>query len=268
MIYKEFNLKQPLAEYVQLIWILESENAVEKYEKSRILPDGIVEVIFHYAEPFITYQSDGTKFKQPQNFAVSQMRKYIEIESDGKVGFISVRFFPWGAYHFFKEPIKNFLDQTINAEKLWKEKSNQVIKTLCSTVNHEEKAKIIEQFLLKCLNKNGENDNQIDEAIKLIRNSKGQIAIEEIAEKVFLTKRTLERKFLETVGTSPKIFSRITRFLNICHHLEEHKNKTLTQLTYECGYYDQAHFNRDFKEFSGFTPKDFFAKENVFFANI
>ena len=121
---------------------------------------------------------------------------------------------------------------------------------------------------MECLNENRENDNQIDEAIKLIRNSKGQIAIEEIAEKVFLTKRTLERKFLETVGTSPKIFSRITRFLNICHHLEEHKNKTLTQLTYECGYYDQAHFNRDFKEFSGFTPKDFFAKENVFFANI
>ncbi|MBI4931184.1 MAG: helix-turn-helix transcriptional regulator [Bacteroidetes bacterium] len=268
MIYKEFKPNPSLADYVQLIWIMESENETEKYEKSQIMPDGIVEVIFHYEEPFITHEQNGEKFKQPKGFAVSMMRKYIEIESDGKTGFISIRFFPWGAYHFFKEPIKYFLDQTIDSEKLWKEQNEKMLKKISSTSNHEEKINIVEDFLVEQLKENKQNDKQIDDAVKLIRTSKGQIPIEEIAEKVFLTKRTLERKFLETVGTSPKIFSRITRFLNICHHLEEHRNKTLTQLTYECGYYDQAHFIKDFREFSGFTPKEFFAKQNVFFADI
>jgi len=73
---------------------------------------------------------------------------------------------------------------------------------------------------------------------------------------------------LAAVGTTPKVFSRITRFLNICRHLEEHQNKTLTQLTQECGFYDQAHFIKEFKEFSGFTPKEFFQKENVYFSEI
>jgi len=268
MIYKEFKPTPALADYVQFIWIMESENESDKYEKSQIMPDGIVEVIFHYAEPFITYQSDRTKFKQPQSFAISQMRKFIDIESDGKIGFISVRFFPWGAYHFFNEPIKNFLDQTISTKKIWGEHIYQLIKKLCVASTHEKKVSTIEHFLVEQFNDNKENVNQFDEAIKLIRNSKGQLSMEEICEKTFLTKKTLERRFIETVGTTPKVFSRITRFLNICHHLEEHENKTLTQLTYECGYYDQAHFIKDFKEFSGFTPKEFFAKENVFFTDI
>ena len=78
MIYKEFQPDLELAEYIQLIWIMESESKEDNYPKGQIMPDGIVEIIFHYAEPFITYLSDGTKFKQPKSFAISQMRKFVK----------------------------------------------------------------------------------------------------------------------------------------------------------------------------------------------
>lgn len=93
MKYQEFNPGKPLSQYVQLIWALESESEEDTYPRSIILPDGVVEVVFHYEEPFYTWQS-GTKFVQPQSFAISMMRTFVEIESRGKSGFMAIRFFP------------------------------------------------------------------------------------------------------------------------------------------------------------------------------
>ena len=117
MKYLEFTPGQDLSPYVQLIWIMEAETPGEVCPREKILPDGIVEIVFHYREPFITYYQDGRKLKQPMGFAVSQMRKYIEIESDGPVGFVSVRLYPWGGHHFFEHPVKDFLDDTIDLER-------------------------------------------------------------------------------------------------------------------------------------------------------
>jgi AraC-like DNA-binding protein len=246
---------------------MESESKEDGYPRSRIVPDGIVEVIFHYGEPCTTYQDD-VGFLQPKSFAISMMKKYVEIESTGNTGFISVRFFPWGAYHFFDTPIQEFLDQTIDATKLWGDRVNIALKRLKETPDLNLKFLIVEQFLLDSLQEHKKPDTIVEEALKLIRDTKGILPIEKLCEHTGESRKQLERKFLSTIGTTPKVFSRITRFLNICHQLGEHKDKTLTQLTHECGYYDQAHFIKEFKEFSGFTPKEYFTKENFYFSEI
>ncbi len=267
MQYHEFQPNNSLSKYVQTIWAMESETEQDVYPRSLIMPDGIVEIILHYESPFFTHQ-DNIRQLQSEHVAVSMMRKYIEIESNGKTGFIAVRFYPWGAYHFFNEPVHNFLDNTIAASKLWADDSRRIILELKSLHTLEKRFKSVEHFLLNMLTKYQRNETQTDEAVKLIRNTKGSLNIDEICSETGFTKKQLERKFLSLVGTTPKIFSRVCRFLNICHHMEEQKGKSLTQLAYECGYYDQSHFINEFKEFSGFTPKDFFAKENIWFAQM
>ena len=267
MKYFEFPPIAELADYVQLIWLMESENEDEVFAREQIMPDGSVEIIFHYADPYYTYQDNG-KLIQPQSFAVSMMRKYVEIESSGKTGFISVRFYPWGAYHFFKEPIRNFLDQYISAEILWKDASSKIISDIRSFETMEQKIHLVQDFLLARLREYKREEPEVDEALKLIRRSKGQLTIEEICEQTGFSKKQLERKFLASIGTTPKIFSRITRFLNICHNLKENNHKTLTELALECGFHDQSHFIKEFKTFSGFTPKEFFARNNVVFSQL
>lgn|GEM_PF-3667259 len=113
----DFKIDPALAGYIQVIWAMESESDEDNYPKSQIMPDGIVELVVHYGSPFFTYQ-EGVKTLQSRSFAVSMMKKYIELESNGKAGFIAARFFSWGAYHFFNEPVKNFLDQSIDCAKL------------------------------------------------------------------------------------------------------------------------------------------------------
>lgn len=80
MKYLEFKPSEALAEYIQLIWILESESPDETYTKERILPDGIIEM-----------------------------------------NLISIRFYPWGAYHFFSTPIKDFIDNSIDLADVYPE---------------------------------------------------------------------------------------------------------------------------------------------------
>lgn len=266
MIYSEHKPLKALSDYIQLIWLAESESESDTYAREKIMPDGIIEIVFHFGEPFFTYNNNGIKLKQPKAFAISQLRKFIEIESDGSIGLVSIRFYPWGAHHFFNLPIGKFLDNTIDLKHLWGNDHQIILKQLQSVTN-DEKIKIIQTFLHKCLLANKKNTDGIDDLIKFIRKTRGQYSIELLCKKSGLTYKQLERKFLSTIGTTPKVFSRTTRFLHLCHNLKDYENKTLSQLTYDLGYYDQAHFIKDFKAFSGFTPKEYYEQKNVSFAD-
>jgi AraC-like DNA-binding protein len=160
------------------------------------------------------------------------------------------------------------LDQTIDASLLWHDDSRNVIAELKAGTTLDERCKIVERFLLRMLDKFRKEETQAEEALKLIRNSKGILSVDEICNKTGFNQKQLERKFLKLLGTTPKVFSRICRFLHICQQLDELKGKTLTQVAYDCGYYDQSHFINEFKEFSGFTPKEFFAKQHIWFTEI
>lgn len=266
MIYQEFKPQAALADYIQMIWVMESETDEDLFPNEKILPDGIVEIVFHYTEPFYTTQIEGKKVKQPQGFAISQMKNHIELESDEKIGFVSVRCYPWGAHHFFDEPVKNFLDDTIHIKELWPDDYQSVLEKIKIKEPHQ-KVKVVEEYLAGKLQKHKKTTEEIDRAVKLIRYTKGQHSVEKISKISNINYKQLERGFLSTIGTTPKIFSRNSRFLHLCHHLKEYENKSMTELTYELGYYDQAHFIKDFKAFSGLTPKEYYEHNNIFFAD-
>ncbi|MCY3556429.1 MAG: helix-turn-helix domain-containing protein [Gemmatimonadetes bacterium] len=274
MIYREFETHADLAPYVQLVWMMESEHEDDHAPRSLIVPDGIVEIVFHYGDPWITTVAGGKRRVQPRSFAVSQMRKYIEIESNGRTGFVSVRFFPWGAYHFFDLPVRGFLDDTVSTATLWPMHYEDLMEKLrtaacgASGAGGAGFASVVQGFLLDRLEEHYKDDAALDEAVKLIRSTGGQLPVEEVGERVDLSRKQLERKFAATVGTTPKTFARISRFLNICHHLGRYRDSTLTRLAHECGYFDQAHFIREFSAFTGFTPKAFFAKNNVSYTEL
>lgn len=265
MKYTEFKPNEILSDYIQLIWIAESESATENYPKEKILPDGIVEIVFHFADPFVTYNTQGEKKKQSKGFAISQMKNFVEIESDGIIGFVSVRFYPWGANHFFDTPISGFLDDSIDIALLWPNDFQNILQAI-QNVSNNKRINIIQSFLEEQLKKHKKETKEIETAIKLIRESKGKYTIEDLCKKLHIHHKKLERGFVNTIGTTPKMFSRTTRFLHLCHHLVEYENLTLTQLAHKIGYYDQAHFIKDFKEFSGITPTEYFKQKNICFA--
>ena len=81
-----------------------------------------------------------------------------------------------------------------------------------------------------------------------------------LAEELGWSHRRLIARFREQVGLPPKIMGRILRFDRVTQLLLDVEGPRLAEVAYECGYYDQAHLNRDFRDFAGTTPGDYLAR--------
>ncbi|HET6768680.1 MAG TPA: helix-turn-helix domain-containing protein, partial [Chitinophagaceae bacterium] len=101
-------------------------------------------------------------------------------------------------------------------------------------------------------------DTIIKSCVDIIFQSQGQIGIAALAGKLNVNRRNMERKFKSVIGISPKQLAKVARLQATIKILGEEKFTTLTEIAYENGYFDQAHFIKDFKEFTGMNPKSFF----------
>lgn len=122
------------------------------------------------------------------------------------------------------------------------------------------KITVIEEFLIKHLCPVKQNDlSFLKHSVMLINNSKGMISAAELSQQLCLSSKSLERKFTQFLGKTPKQFLKIVRFQEILKSLSERRNILLTEVAYEKGYFDQAHFIKDFKMYTGYTPREFMA---------
>jgi AraC-like DNA-binding protein len=101
------------------------------------------------------------------------------------------------------------------------------------------------------------NDRLAEFALTKLIQSKGSASLKEVQRTLQLTERTFERRFRQTVGISAKLFSKIRRFQEGLHQLRNNKYEKLSDIAYDNDYADQAHFIRNFKEFTGHSPKQY-----------
>ena len=265
MLNRELSPHPLLAPYVNLIWTFESDDPSEFGPPDRILPDGIVELVFHYRDPLLIRFGESTEDIQPRSSAVSQTSRFIEIRPTGGFGLISVRFFPWGACQFFPMPVSEFADGQVPADILWGKRAVELEERICSASTLHERIRLVERFLLEQLRRYAKEDTAL--LIRHVWDRRGQVAIGDMTREVGISERQLERRFLEGVGVGPKQFTRLARFLDSCRQIRKHAD-SLTRIAHHCGYYDQSHFIRDFKRFSGLTPNEFRLRSDVSFLRL
>lgn len=111
----------------------------------------------------------------------------------------------------------------------------------------------IDGFLLQRLHK-VKALQSVDHSLALLVKGGGLITIDRLANEACLSNRQFERKFKERIGFSPKFFSRLVRFSNAWQLKENDPGISWTKIAYECGYFDQMHLVKDFKEFAGSNP--------------
>ncbi|WP_211234000.1 helix-turn-helix domain-containing protein [Chitinilyticum litopenaei] len=109
--------------------------------------------------------------------------------------------------------------------------------------------------------------NIVKTTVETLFQNSGNIAINTIVNADQSLKRKLERQFLDTVGVSPKQLSKLVR-LQTALKLLINQKETLTNIAYTSNYYDQSHFIKDFKEFTGIRPSDFFDEKSMILASL
>ncbi len=180
---------------------------------------------------------------------------YKVFKNSDNIGTILVYFSEIGFTHFSSRPANELFDLIVSLDDIFeKHKVNEVEERLAGVSTDKQRIKIVEQFLLSEL-KDSQADKLIVEAVKLIYKSKGTIRIKELNEKLCISQSPFEKRFRKVVGTSPKKFASIIRFNAVLDNLN--KTKSLTEICFENNFFDQAHFSKDFKQFTGDTPDHF-----------
>lgn len=263
MQYQEYVIAENLKPFVKVIWSMESDSSVLDGAPIHILPDSCVELVVHFKDPYKTTFSDNTITVQSQSFVVAQMKSFMKIQSYGKTGIIAVRFSALGAYHFFKTPMKEITNGETELRNVWNDMAGEIEEKIYLAKTTHQRSQIIQHYLQIQLSRNGYFDKAIEFCVDEIKQAKGQVSVEALADKVGISNRQLVRRFDKCIGLSPKEFVRITKFISSLDTMNYSKSKSLTEIAFESGYYDQAHFIHDFREFSGFTPTDYLASSNV-----
>jgi AraC-like DNA-binding protein len=259
MDYQVFAPDTELQPFVKCFWTMEADR-MEEPVKQRILPDGCMEMMFHYGDGYRQYFHDGSSILQPKSFVFGQITNYIEVEPTGMTGIVSARFLPEGLTPFLEIPVSMLANKAVSIADIFGEKGTELEKEVMTTAGNQQRIKIIEAFLLSLLTTPQAIDIITRTCVEVIFQSHGQLGITELADKVKLNRRNMERKFTSVIGMSPKQLSKVVRLQATLKMLDKQRFNSLTSLAYENGYYDQAHFIKDFREFTGMSPKLFFAK--------
>lgn len=180
---------------------------------------------------------------------------YKVFKSSADIGTILVYFTEIGFTHFASHPANELFNLSLSLDNVFDRKSVMEVEEKLSIANTDKlRIKVVEHFFVSQL-KDIETDKLIVEAVKLIYQSKGTIRIKELNEKLFISQSPFEKRFRKVVGTTAKKFASIVRFNAVFDNLN--KSKSLTEICYENNFFDQAHFIKDFKQFTGDTPENF-----------
>ena len=211
--------------------------------------------LFFYINDTIKVQIDGRAeyVLQPRSVIVGPQltRVTLNLNKDHKA--VRVGFHPGGLHRLMGIPMSEIVDCNFDATDIFGSEMKQVNVQLQEAQSVDDIKLIIEQFLLQKVN-GLKPALPFDMAMKELLHFNGNISIERIALLSCLSLRQFERKCKERIGFTPKLFARLIRFSKAYRLRENFPELNWTNIAYECGYFDQAHFIRDFKEFAGVVP--------------
>jgi len=242
-----------LTSTVHCVWTLEG-HARELAEVQPILPDGRPEIILHLGEPFDRIEPDSTQLRQPATLFAGQLLNSLSLQPTGVVAVVGIRLQPHGAAALLDCPQDDLVGATIGVDALSKGLARDLEDVRMRSTSVSALARAVQQCLLTRVDRS-RVDPRVGLAVDYIRDARGMVTVDDLARRVDLTGRQLERAFKRTVGVSPKRLARIMRFQRALHMLEHVASRQRgTQTAATCGYADQAHFIRDFRELAGCPP--------------
>lgn len=258
MLYREYQPSPALQPYVQCFWTLEDQVASSLYRPivERILPDGQMEMIFHLGDIFQQVEN-GKGSLQARSFLYGQLHQYLDLIPSAHAKIIAVRFLPFGLYPFVPLSPKEFQQRQIDLIDLYGSAGRELEEKVNEAEETQSAITIIEEFLTQQLANRKSPDPLVLYTTQLIMQRAGKGEIQDIIRSYKISPRHFQRRFLEVTGTKSKTLARIARLQKTMQLIQDWPSSTLTEIGHAAGYFDQAHFVRDFKAFAGQSPREF-----------
>ncbi|GAB3939904.1 helix-turn-helix domain-containing protein [Spirosoma harenae] len=251
MIMQRYTPTDYLKPFIKAFLIIESDTEL----RNRVVPDTSIVMAFRY-KGTVTSVSEN-QFQSMPSSAVSGLRKSGRILVYApNTATLLILFQEGGAAAFFSEPLHELFGQSMALDDLIPHRIALTIEEqLAESQTNYQRVNLVEQFLLSRLIK-PTTEPLITQAIRQIKTAHGHTGMKSLADSLHISQDAFEKRFRRIIGTTPKQFAALVRFRHLLS--TQTSEQRLTELAYESGYFDQAHFIKDFRSFTGQAPHDFF----------
>jgi len=250
MIYQKHIPKFPLSSYVESIIYIEGNN------KGTGLPKTAMSLVFNLEDSFKLFtDKDFMEYVDYKKYWVAGLQtKPTNVESHGVSKMLMIQFKTLGAFMFLKEPLHHYTNKYVMLDSIFNREADETWEQLQEAKNIKEQCLIAEQFLYqKLVASKLPNDRALSAIITLLSSS-SNYSIHEICKQINVSRKHLNNLSKQYIGVSPKKMASLTRLQTTLRTICNADAKKLTQVAYELEYFDQAHFNNDFKRFTDLKP--------------
>jgi len=253
MIYQKHIPKFPLDNYIDSIIYIEGNN------KGTGLPKTAMRLIFNLEDSFKLFtDKEFTKYIDYKKHWVAGLQtKPTNVESYGTSKMLVVQFKTLGAFIFLNDPLHYYTDNYISLDNIFNKEANETWEQLQEAQSLNEKFLFVENFLYRKLLTNKLPNKKLISTIEILLDNRTNLSINEICKQFNISRKHLNNLSKEYAGVSPKMLSSLNRLQTTLKTISSSKSDKLTNVAYELEYFDQAHFNNDFKRFTNIKPTEY-----------
>ena len=234
----------PLSEFVDCLWIHEGYGG--SHGRERVLPTPTTDLVF-------TRHSTKGRACTVQG----PRSDCVELDTSRPFSAIGVHFKPGGGLPFFGVPTDELLNHVVSLDLLWGREAGSLEGRLWDARTPEQRGRILEDALRARMSPRLPRNPAVAYAVGVIQRSHGGRPIGDIAQRIGISTRRFLDLFRGEVGLSPKAFSRMSRFAAVLAVVDRGGPVDWCDVALSCGYFDQSHFNHDFRAFAGVSPSEY-----------
>lgn len=243
---------------VRFFWVFEGDPRDESYIY-RSMADPCCELIFHYKGQFDELSECGERSGSFLSGIHAQTHRYRRFVTEEAFGIFGVYLYPFAALQLLELSPAELTNRMPDLPSALGNKGKELEERIFLAPDTRNRIQILASYLEQQFHKREKDDHPAIAAIRHVIQSGENHTVCELAAHYNLSERQFERKFKEYSGFTPKKYLRLVRFGDACNRYEQARQKTLSEIALSCGYYDQSHFIKDFKAFSGYHPSDYFS---------
>lgn len=258
MIFATHIPRAPLNQFIEMLWFHEGYSVDHPLE--RVLPDGSMELIINLRDENRHVFDPGTR-RPRQSYRRSWLSgphsEFIVIDTARNASMIGAHFRPGGANAFFAFPLNELRNSVIDLDGVWNAGAHSLREQLLEAPIASGKLQILEDALLARWRVTSNHHRAVAYALGSFMREPEGATIGKTLNAIGLSPRRFIEVFTQQVGMTPKMFCRVRRFQRAIERIQRSPEVNWADVAMECGYYDQAHFINNFKEFCGVTPVDY-----------
>ncbi|MBN8850738.1 MAG: AraC family transcriptional regulator [Sphingobacteriales bacterium] len=248
------------------IWVFESDHGILPESGGMIVPNGKVRIILPYKNSLFGNKPGGNRVR-PENliYLVGPKDEPVTIGSPpGRTALLIIQLTYKGGYRFTDGALSELTNRLVSFGELYGQQGCELQEELTGAENVYAKISLIQQFLTRKLLRTRKEHMIVDYVTETIMQNEGLVEMKKMEKKTGYSKRYLELLFQHYIGLSPKTLACITRFQKFYHLCINNNSRGSYKNSLHSFYYDQSHFIKEFKTYTGYAPEKYMEINNEF----